>query len=144
MMRQANNGVAMYAFACSLPVSTTHPPPMNKPTPTSMRSTLRYFFRGYFFPMSAPMSMTGTGLQLLASTCMEKMTYRNARTLKKVLPMLVSHRTANWAGGMVLEPPQKAQLCTSFCLHDGRVRHPNGRHDADVWQAVAEVRGGIV
>jgi hypothetical protein len=52
--------------------------------------------------MSAPMSMMGTGLQLLARTCMGKMTYRSALTLKEVLPMLVSPRTANHAGGMVL------------------------------------------
>ncbi len=90
------------------------------------------------------MSMTSTGLQLLASTCMGKMTYRNARMLKKVLPMLVSPRTANWVGGMVLEPPRKAQLCTSLCLHDGRVHRPNRRHDADVWRVAGEVRGGVV
>ncbi len=125
-------------------MSTTHPPPVNKPTPTMMRPTLRYVFRGYFFPMSAPMSMIGTFLQLSASTYMGKMTYCNARALKKVLPMLVSLRTANWAGGMVLEPPQKAQLCMSLCLHVGRVRCPNGRHDADVWRVAAEVRGGVV
>jgi hypothetical protein len=29
---------------------------------------LTYFFGGYFFPIRAPMSMTGTGLQLLAKT----------------------------------------------------------------------------
>jgi len=51
------------------------PPPMNRATPPTMRHTLRYFLSGYLLPMTAPMSMTGTGLQLFASTWIGKMTY---------------------------------------------------------------------
>ncbi len=71
----ANDGVAMYTFAClCLSRSFFKLYHSHNPTPSTMSPTLRYFFRGYFFPMRASMSMMGTGLQLLARTSMGKMT----------------------------------------------------------------------
>jgi hypothetical protein len=46
------------------------PPPMNMATPVTIMRTFAYLRRGYRFPINVPMSMTGTGLQLLARTWM--------------------------------------------------------------------------
>lgn len=43
-------------------------PPIKSATPMTMRKTLKYLRSGYFFPMAAPIIMTGTGLQDLANT----------------------------------------------------------------------------
>ena len=75
---------------------------MNSATPSVMTATLMYFWRGYFLPRSAPMIITGMGLQDLASTCTGKMTYRSERTLVKEDAMLKKASPSSLYSGMVV------------------------------------------